>query len=89
MLGEGRKFVRHAGVRAALHRHFIKTERLDRRFGALYDRLFAWRQEADYAELVDFDEVPASVAVEEARRFVDEIKRLADRPPNDSAQADP
>ncbi|MEE9295686.1 MAG: HEPN domain-containing protein [Phycisphaerae bacterium] len=77
LLGDGRKFVRHAGVRAALHKHFVKTGRLDRTFGALYDRLFAWRQEADYGELVDFDEAPAAHAVEESRRFVDELKRLA------------
>ncbi|MBN2562960.1 MAG: HEPN domain-containing protein [Phycisphaerae bacterium] len=29
LLSEGRKFVKHSGVRAALHRHLVKTGRIE------------------------------------------------------------
>ena len=48
LLAEGRKFVKHTGVRAALHRNLIKTGRLDAQWGKAYDRAFDLRQGADY-----------------------------------------
>jgi hypothetical protein len=55
LLEEGHRFQKHSGVRAAFNQHFIKTQRLDRKGGDLYSRLFRDRQEGDYIEFTKFD----------------------------------
>jgi hypothetical protein len=55
LLEEGHRFQKHSGVRAAFNQHFIKTQRLDRKGGDLYNRLFRDRQEGDYIEFTKFD----------------------------------
>ena len=55
LLEEGHRFHKHSGVRAAFNQHFIKTQRLDRKGGDLYNRLFRDRQEGDYIEFTKFD----------------------------------
>ena len=52
LLREGRQFVKHAGVREAVHRDLVKPGRLAQEFGDAYDRLFAARHVADYEALV-------------------------------------
>lgn len=79
LLADELKFVKHAGVRAGLHRHFVRTGRLDTRWGRFYDRVFENRQRGDYLELVSFDSVQVAELCEEARGFVREMLRLLDR----------
>jgi uncharacterized protein (UPF0332 family) len=45
----------HNGTKTQFNLHFIKTGKLDFRFGKLYSNLFLWRQESDYIDFVDFD----------------------------------
>ena len=40
LLEEGRRFRKHAGVRAAFNKEIVKVGRLDRQHGELYNRLF-------------------------------------------------
>ena len=49
------RFRKHSGVRAAFHRHLVKTGLIDVGWGKFYDQLFEDRQEADYVALVSFD----------------------------------
>lgn len=51
----GVSYSKHSGVRAALHRDFIKTGKIDKKIGRLYDELFNARHQADYTPLVEFD----------------------------------
>jgi uncharacterized protein (UPF0332 family) len=52
LLEDGRRFRKHSGVRATFNQHVIKTDRLARKHGDLYNRLFRDRQEGDYIEFV-------------------------------------
>ncbi len=45
----------HNGVKTQFNLHFIKTGKIDVKYGKLYANLFAWRQESDYADFTDFD----------------------------------
>lgn len=56
LLEEGRRFHKHSGVRATFNQHLVKTGRVARKHGDLYNRLFRDRQEGDYVEFVKFDE---------------------------------
>ena len=56
LLKQGRTYVKHGALRAAVHRELVKTGRLDAQWGRFYDFAFSRRGQADYAELVAFDE---------------------------------
>ena len=46
----------HDGVKTKFSEIYIKTNRIDRKFGKVYSQLFTWRQKGDYDDLFDFDE---------------------------------
>lgn len=46
----------HNGVRINFFKEFIKNGEIDKKYGKLYTDLFAWRNEGDYADFIDFDE---------------------------------
>lgn len=78
LLKRGHKFVKHSGVRAAVHQQLVKAGLLSADFGKLYDRLFENRQEGDYLELVNFEEEQIAQAIKDATTFVDEIEKISD-----------
>jgi uncharacterized protein (UPF0332 family) len=76
LLSEGRKFVKHSGVRAALHRHLVKTGRIEPDLGRCYDLLYQRRGQADYAELVTFDQPQVAEMTRKAGEFVSAMERI-------------
>ncbi len=76
LLQEGCKFVKHSGVRSAVHQDLVKTGRLDVRWGDVYDQLFDSRYRADYIALAEFDAENAAELIREAEGFVLEMRRL-------------
>jgi uncharacterized protein (UPF0332 family) len=59
---------KHSSVKSQFALHFIKTGKLDKKFGQLLSDLFDWRQKGDYENIYDFDEqsvIPLIPAVEE------------------------
>jgi uncharacterized protein (UPF0332 family) len=66
----------HNGTKTQFNLHFIKTGKLDFRFGKLYSNLFLWRQESDYTDFVDFDNetvVPLIEQVLELNKLLSEL----------------
>ena len=76
LLGEGEKFSKHTGVRAAVHRSLVKTGKVDASWGRFYDLVFKSRQRGDYQELVEFSSEEAEELISQAEEFVDEMRRL-------------
>ena len=76
LLSEARKFVKHSGVRAAVHQALVKTGRLDASWGRAYDRLFDARQAADYLELFEVEESEAAEMLQLATGFVAQMRHL-------------
>lgn len=79
LLSRGTKFVKHSGVRAALHSHLVRTGRLTTEWGRFYDRVYENRQRGDYQELVGFEADQADALRTQARGFVAEMRRLLDQ----------
>jgi uncharacterized protein (UPF0332 family) len=46
----------HSGLKHQFTLHFIKTGLIDKKLAEVYIELFDYRQAADYADFVDFDE---------------------------------
>ena len=45
----------HSGVKSQFSMYFIKTGKLDKKFGKLLAELYDWRQKGDYENLYEFD----------------------------------
>ena len=45
----------HSGMRSQFSLHFIKTGKLDKKYGALLAELYDWRQKGDYDNIFDYD----------------------------------
>lgn len=87
LLARGQHFVKHTGVRAAVHRSLIKRETLDAHWGQVFDRLFDGRQRADYLALVTVDPDEARSLIRDAEGFVEQMRRLV--PESSPGQAGP
>jgi len=62
LVDQGLEFKKHSGVRAALHREFVKKGLLSQEIGVLYDRLFEDRKHGA-VNLLDCKTRPPDFAV--------------------------
>jgi uncharacterized protein (UPF0332 family) len=76
LLSSQKTFRRHKEVRSALHRDFIRTQKIDVQWGKHYDWLFENRQKADYRPLVRFETDQVREIVEKSEAFVQEMTHL-------------
>jgi len=76
LLAKGLNFKRHTGVRAALHREFVKKGLVSEKIGELYDQLFSARQHGDYMVLTEFDEEAVREKVGAAEKILRVISSL-------------
>ena len=80
LLEMGKKFVKHSGLRGAVHRDLVKSGLLDPRWGKVFDRTFENRQSADYAALWDFELEQVREIVKESDGFVRQMEQLLQEP---------
>ena len=45
----------HSGTRSQFTLHYIKTGKLDKKFGKLLTELYDWRQKGDYENIFDYN----------------------------------
>lgn len=45
----------HTGAKSNFSEAFIKTGKIDKKYGKIYSQLFTWRQKGDYADLFNFE----------------------------------
>ena len=76
LITEGRHFVKHAGVRSAIHKYLIHEGRLPKELGDAYDNLMKMRQNADYEAVVSWTPQQAAEAIEVAERLVTALRAL-------------
>ena len=76
LLKENKSFRKHKEVRSALHRDYMRTNKIKDEWGKHYDWLFDNRQKADYRPLVQFDSEQVREIIEKSEVFVLEMKKL-------------
>ncbi len=76
LLSDGKTFRKHREVRAALHRDYIRTNKIEVEWGKHYNWLFDNRQKADYRPLVQFEREQIEYIINRSIAFVDEMKRI-------------
>jgi uncharacterized protein (UPF0332 family) len=76
LLREGRASNKHTGIRSLFNRHFVRTGRVSKDMGVLYNDLFENRHDADYIYYISFDEDRVRPWIDSARQFVGRIEEL-------------
>jgi uncharacterized protein len=66
----------HSGTKTLFNREFIKTGKLDKKYGKLYNNLFNKRQEGDYEDFQSFDAETIRPLISLVKRFFNEVEKL-------------
>lgn len=76
LLNSSLEFSKHSGVIAAVHQHFIKTSKMDQRFGKDLNWLFELRSVGDYGVVIHVSQDEAKEAIVCAGEFVAMVKSV-------------
>jgi len=66
----------HTGIKNQFSLHFIKTHKIEKKYGKLYSNLFNWRQKGDYSDFFDFDEETVKGLMIPVQEFIEIIKQI-------------
>lgn len=67
---------KHSGVESAFNQYIANPGLVKRKLAALYRDTYEARQEADYADLVEFSEMQADEVLSDAQEFVASIQQF-------------
>jgi uncharacterized protein (UPF0332 family) len=77
LLQQGLSSSKHTGIRGLFNRSFVRTGRFPKSLASTYNDLFAHRQEGDYIDFVEFDELQVRRWLEQAEAFVEQAVSLS------------
>jgi uncharacterized protein len=69
----------HSATKSQFSFHFIKTGKLDKKYGQLFTQLFDWRQKGDYESVFEYDKDSVNPLFEPVEEMIDAIKREVER----------
>jgi uncharacterized protein (UPF0332 family) len=76
LLCEELEFGKHSGVIAFIHREFVKTGKLDKKYGQDLNWLFELRGVGDYGATIHVSQQDAEKAIKVAEEFLEAIEKL-------------
>lgn len=65
----------HSGAKSQFSLHFIKTGKLDKKYGKLLAELFDWRQKGDYEHLYEFDSESVVPLLDSVLEMIQQIEK--------------
>jgi uncharacterized protein (UPF0332 family) len=74
-------------VRTAFNRDFVRTARIEERFGDLYNQLFDDRQVGDYVAFTEFDAQYVQEKIEACGEFLTHLRPLLRALPAETEEA--
>ena len=66
----------HNGAKSNFSEYFIKTGKIDSKYGKMYSQLFTWRQKGDYDDLFDFSKDKVMPYFEPVNDFISLIESM-------------
>lgn len=66
----------HNGAKSNFSEYFIKTGKIDSKYGKMYSQLFTWRQKGDYDDLFDFNKDIVMPYFEPVYNFISLIENM-------------
>lgn len=77
---------KHSTLRGWFNQMFLKTSAIELDFGKTYSTAFEKRQKADYDDFVTFTPDEVSNDLENAKKFVEQVKKLIQETPEQEEQ---
>ncbi len=65
----------HSSSKSLFSLHFVKTGKIDKKYGRLFSELFDLRQKSDYDNIYEYDEKSTQVLFKPVEEMLNEIKR--------------
>lgn len=65
----------HDGARTQFGLFFIKTGKIEKKYGKLFSKLFDYRQKGDYGDMYDYDETIVSPLISQVKDFIEELQK--------------
>lgn len=65
---------KHSGVRSHFNKQFIVTEKIPKEYGRLYNLLFKYRQQSDYEDFFEIDELIVKEWIEKTKVFLNIVR---------------
>lgn len=69
----------HNGAKSNFSEYFIKTKKVDAKYGKIYSQLFTWRQKGDYDDLFDFQKDKVLPYIEPVNEFILLVERMINK----------
>lgn len=69
---------KHTGVRALFNEHFVKPGLIEVEIGKFYSKMFDFRQEGDYDDLIYFEEEKVKTWLETAESYLIQLEKAVD-----------
>ncbi|MBK6266783.1 HEPN domain-containing protein [Marivirga sp. S37H4] len=63
----------HTSTKTQFSQHFIKPDKLPKKYGILYSRLFDWRQKGDYDNAFEYNAEDVDPLIEKVEEMLTEI----------------
>jgi uncharacterized protein (UPF0332 family) len=64
----------HSSTKSQFSLHFIKTGKLDKKYGRLLSELFDWRQKGDYENIFDYQQESVLPLFPQVREMIEKIE---------------
>ena len=64
----------HSSIKSQFSLHFVKTGKIDKKYGKLLSKLFDWRQRGDYDNLVDYDKESVEPLFKSVKEMIELIE---------------
>ncbi|GAB4326485.1 MAG: HEPN domain-containing protein [Bacteroidales bacterium] len=65
----------HSATKGQFSLHFVKTGKIDRKYGKLLSDLFDWRQKGDYENIFDYNESSVKSLFEPVKEMIELIEK--------------
>ncbi|HBL75191.1 MAG: hypothetical protein A2W90_05935 [Bacteroidetes bacterium GWF2_42_66] len=66
----------HNGAKTNFTEYFIKTQKIDKKYGKIYAQLFTWRQKGDYDDLFYFEENQVMQYFEPVEELIHKVESI-------------
>jgi uncharacterized protein (UPF0332 family) len=76
LLDAGFKPTTHNGAKSNFSEYFIKTGKIESKYGKMHSQLFTWRQKGDYDDLFYFDKEKVMPYFEPVNDFISLIEHM-------------
>lgn len=72
------KSTTHAGLKSTFNRELVKTGKIKQSEGALFNKLFTMRQQADYEDFNEIEQEDILPLIPRVEQLIEEIRELVD-----------